>query len=300
MDSGGFFVRTPIAAFGTTDQIGSTFWTKIENVLLVYGADFFGQVLGGTVLVAVIHLVGLVLVIWALVHVIRHIFVEDDQIAQMFAVAFAAVLAAYLLGTKADSNEIVGLLPIGAVLAGRVLGKKVIDSGLVPALGVVFLSVTVMLVGNASSPPKPNPNHLVASWLQEHHYKYGLAGYWNASSVTAETGGNVMVRPIRTYQDFVLATNFETDATWYDPQQHFANFVIWTSTDFCGDLCLKRKGLIGAFGKPAQEYAVGSYLVLVYNKNLLQSVPYLGFCGTSWPWVARGVPTTNLHCNSHA
>ncbi|HET9895593.1 MAG TPA: hypothetical protein VFQ44_11760 [Streptosporangiaceae bacterium] len=300
MDAGGFYVRTPIAAFGTPDQIGTTFWAKIENVLLVYGADFFGQVLSGTVFVAAIHLIGLVLVVWALVHVVRHFFVEEDQIAQMFAVAFVAVFAAYIFGTKTDSNEIVGLLPIGAVLAGRMLGKKVIDSRLVPALGVILLVTVVFLVGNASSAPKPNANHVVASWLQEHHYKYGLAGYWNASSVTAETGGNVMVRPIRTYNDFVLATNFETNATWYDPKQHYANFVIWTSTDFCGDLCLKRKGLLGAFGKPAREYAVGNYLVLVYNKNLLPAVPYLGFCGTSWPWVARGEPTANLHCNSHA
>ena len=37
---------------------------------------------------------------------------------QMLAATFLVVLAAYLLSTKLDANEVVGLLPIGAVLAG--------------------------------------------------------------------------------------------------------------------------------------------------------------------------------------
>lgn len=294
--SGGFYVRTPIAAFGTPGQISALFWTKIGNVLLVFGANFFGVIFGRTAVVAIIHLVGVALVAWALAHVIRRFYVEDDQIVQMLAVAFLIVLAAYVLGTKPDSNEIVGLLPIGAVLAGRVLGSKVISTGLVPALAVVFAACAVLLLHNAASPAQINPNQKVGLWLEQHGYTYGLAGYWNASSVTVETGGNVKVRPVRTYQNSVVTTNFQTNSTWYDPNQHYANFVIWTRKAFCGNLCLTSAGLQGSFGRPERVVQLGLYTVLIYNRNLLTSVPDVAFCGANWPWVAKGAPTTNLHC----
>src|SRR5215472_13637228 len=35
--SGGFYVRTPIAAFGIPKEIAGSFWTKVGNVLLIYG-----------------------------------------------------------------------------------------------------------------------------------------------------------------------------------------------------------------------------------------------------------------------
>jgi hypothetical protein len=295
--AGGFYVRTPIAAFGTPAQISSLFWAKIEYVLLVFGADFFGKILGGSAVIALVHLVGVGLVAWALGYVLRRFYIEDDQILQMLTVAFLVVLGAYVLGTKPDSNEIVGLLPIGAVLAGRALGPKVMKIGLVPALSAVFAILAIFLIHNAATPAQTNPNAKVAVWLQQHHLTYGLAGYWNASSVTAETGGNIKVRPVRTFQDQVVAANFETDSYWYDPSQHYANFVIRT-TKSCGNLCLTMKGLNGAFGQPAHTYDVGPYIVFVYTKNLLPSVRYVSFCGSAWPWVAHGTPSNDLHCNS--
>jgi hypothetical protein len=299
-EAGGFYVRTPIAAFGTPDQVSALLWTKLENVLLIFGADFFGLVVGGGAINAFLHLIAVALVVWALAAVIRRFYIEEDMILQMLTIAFAVVLGAYLLGTKPDSNEIVGLLPIGAVVAGRALGGKVIKLGLTPALVVLGVVFAGFLISNASHPAKPNPNHVVAVWLQQHHLTYGLAGYWNASSITAETGGAVNVRPIRTYQNYVLTTNFENNKEWFDPTKHKANFVVWIQNHHCGNLCLTKEGLDGAFGPPAHTYYVDNYIVFVYNKNLLPHVPYLSFCGTAWPWVAKGAPTTNLACNAHA
>lgn len=298
--AGGFYVRTPIAALADYTLMGKLFWIKFQNLLLVFGGDFFGRTVGGKVFVALIHLVGLALIIWAVARVVKRFYVEEDQIAQMLTVAFVGVFGAYIFGTKADANEIVGLLPIGAVIAGRALGAKIMKTDLVPALAGVFVLMAVFLFANSTSYPRPNPNIAVATWLQQHHFRYGLAGYWNASSVTAETGGSVTVRPIRTLESGVLATNFETSSEWYNPRKNYANFVIWTNDEFCGDLCLKRRGILGAFGKPDRIYTVGAYVVLVYHKNLLPSVPYLGYCGTSWPWLAKGTPTHDLECNAHA
>jgi len=253
-DHGGFYVRTPIAAFGTPEQVSALLWTKIGNVLLVFGADFFGLMVRPSAWVALLHLIGVVLVLWALAAGIQRFFVEDDQIAQMLTAAFVVVFAAYILGTKPDSNEIVGLLPIGAVLAGRVLGGKVIELRLVPALAAVFVTFAVFLGANATRPAEINPNQAVGFWLQNHRYTYGLAAYRNASAVTVETGGNVKVRPVRTYLTSVVSTNFQTNSTWYDPNHHWANFVIWQHDKSCGDFCLTEQGLKTAFGRPAHVY----------------------------------------------
>ena len=295
-DAGGFYVRTPIAAFGTPDQISASLWAKIGNVLLVYGADFFGTVLGPSAWVALLHLIGVGLVFWALAAVIRRFLVQHDQIAQMLAVAFVVVLAAYVVGVKPDSNEIVGLLPIGAVLAGRVLGGQVIERRLVPVLAVVFVAFAVFLGANATWPAQVNPNLRVAFWLERHHLTYGLAGYWNATAMTVESGGNVRVRPVRTYQASIVTTNVQTDSSWYDPNHHYANFVIWTPGERCGDVCLTRWGLKTAFGPPASVMNVGKYQILIYHWNLLTSVTEVTWCGNPWVWKAEGTPTTNLHC----
>ena len=295
-DSGGFYVRTPIAAFGTPDQVSALFWTKLGNLLLVYGADFFGVTFGPTAIVALIHLIGVVLVFWALGSVIRRFYVEDDQIVQMLTVAFAVVLVAYVLGVKPGANEIVGLLPIGAVVAGRVLASKVIKAGVVPVLAVVFVTFAVFLGANATWPVQVDPKHQVAVWLEQHGYTYGLGGYWNASAVTVETGDKVQVRPVRTYQARVVTTNFQTNSTWYDPRRHYANFVIWTPDDPCGDICLTSYGLTSTFGNPVRVVNVGTFQLLIYNRNLLDSVPEVAWCGNAWPWTADFTPTTNLHC----
>jgi hypothetical protein len=295
-NNGGFYVRTPIAAFGTPDQVSSSLWAKIGNVLLVYGADFFGVVFGQSAWVALLHLTGVVLVFWALAAVIRRFLAEDDQVTQMLAVAFVVVLTAYVFGVKPDPNEVVGLLPIGAVLAGRVLGRKVIELRLVPVLAVLFVTFAVFLGANVTWPTQVNPNRKVAFWLERHHLTYGLAGYWNASAITVETGGNVKVRPVRTYQTSIVTTNVQTNSTWYDPNQHYASFVIWTPHNRCGDVCLTKWGLKNAFGPPARVVDLGQYQILIYHWNLLTSITEVTWCGNPWAWKAEGPPTTNLHC----
>ncbi len=163
-DAGGFYVRTPIAAFGTPDQVSALLWTKIENVLLIFGADFFGTIVGGSAIVAFLHLIAVAFVVWALAAVIRRFYVEDDQILQMLTVAFVVVFAAYLLGTKPDSNEIVGLLPIGAVVAGRALGGRVIKLGLVPAAGGAVRHLLGLparqCLPSGETEPEPRGRHL--------------------------------------------------------------------------------------------------------------------------------------------
>jgi hypothetical protein len=281
--AGGFHSRTPIAVFATQAQISKHFWPEVQNFLLVFGADFLGQPARPRTLISIVHLVGVGLVIWAVAHTIRKLLALDDPITQMLAVAFLVVLAGYLTNIKSNPNEIVGLLPIGAVLAGRVLANKIISYRLVPALSVVLAGVALLIGHNVSQLPKVNPNQRVASWLEAHHLTYGVAGFWNANSVTLESGNHVQVRPVRTYRDEVVWTNLQVDSAWYRSGAHDASFVIWIP-GACHDLCLTRTGLRGGFGPPAATYRIGPFLVLVYRQNLLNAVHERVYCGKGWAW----------------
>src|SRR5262249_31398957 len=68
-----------------------------------------------------VHLVALVLVVCAVAIGLRRLLAKIDLLVMVVTLAFVIVVVAFVLGTKQDENEIVGLLPLGAVLAGRVL-----------------------------------------------------------------------------------------------------------------------------------------------------------------------------------
>jgi hypothetical protein len=285
---GGFVVKTPIAQFATPHAMTGQFWPDIANVLDVFGADFLGRPFGPHAASPLLHLVGVALVAWAAALAIRHFFTDSDRdrdlVTPVLTVAFAIQLVAYIFGTKQDPNEIVGLLPVGAVLAGRVLAGRLTRARLLPVLSIVAAGLAVLLVAAAAAPSRPPaPRPEVAAFLQAHNLRYGLAGFWNASSITAQTGDHVQVRPARMYRNRLVTTLSESDATWYDPSRHDANFVISSRRQRCSGPCLTAGGLAKTFGPPAATYRVGKYLVLVWDKNLLPQLRTLHWC-RGWPW----------------
>jgi hypothetical protein len=289
--AGGFFVRTPIAGFSSAAQLSEQFWLKVQSVLQVFGADFFGLRFGTAAIVALVHLVGVGLAAWALAVAVRRFTGEDDLIVQVLTVAFIVVLVAYLFGVKPHANEIIGLLPIGAVLTGRLLAGRIMRGGLMPVMAVVLACYGGFLISDAAAPPAVSQNELVAPWLVAHHMTYGLAGYWEANSVTVDSGDRVEIRPVRMYNHQLVTTPWESDSSWYDPTEHDARFVIWASKAYCSGDCLSMADLRKIFGPPAVIYQVGRYRVLVWRTNLLTDVKTLQWCGNVWPWSTSAPPS---------
>jgi hypothetical protein len=64
-----------------------------------------------------------------------------------------------------------------------------------------------------------------------------------------------------------------SSVSWYDPQTHYANFIVLDSTPGYSrwepPLWLIKK----YFGTPTRTYHTGPYTVLVWPKNLLLSIP---------------------------
>jgi hypothetical protein len=279
-EAGGFAVRTPAAGFARAAGLDLNIWTKAEHILVLFGADFFGLPLTGAIM-PLVHLVGVGLATGGAVAAARRFFRADDLALEVLTASFAMVLVAFTFGFRLGAWEAVALLPIGAVLAGRLLASRLIDARLVPALAAVLACYGLFLAHNASRPAPFSPNQRVAAWLAARHLRYGLASYWEASSVTVDSGGYVEVRPVRTAGDQLVLTHWNAAASWYDPRLHDARFVIFRHCTGC----LSLSGLRGAFGPPAGVYRVVNYLVLVWHKNLLRG-PFVSEPQVSWDILA--------------
>jgi hypothetical protein len=289
--AGGYSVLSPFRRLATASGLSHGIWAKAQYILVAFGANFFGQRIGVTLLLAAVHLVGLALVAWAVVRVTRRFFADGDLIVRVLVVAFIVYLASYLLGPKGNGNDIVGLLPVGAVLAGRVLAGPVSRRGLVPALAVVLGMYGVSLAFDASQPGATAHNEALASWLASRHLDYGLAGYWQASSVTVYSRDRVQVRPVRMYKDRLVATDHESNTSWYIPSLHDARFLILAPPGICQRVCLSLPAITREFGQPSAIYQVDRFKVAVWKKNLLTGVPVLHWCRARWAWRDKGPPS---------
>jgi hypothetical protein len=156
-----------------------------------------------------------------------------------------ANLAAYIPSSLADATalnarEIAPVLPFAAVLAGRMLGGRVLLGGrrfavrlrgrripvrlLVPPLAVVLAFYGYGLWQQSDAPAAPVPGAQLAAFMESHHLTYGLGGYWEASLITVETGGAVTVRAVT--PACMQPYQWESKASWYDPATYRANFVL--------------------------------------------------------------------------
>jgi hypothetical protein len=274
-DAGGFAMRTPLAAFTAASTLSTHLWVTLETVLTLFGADFFGLKLSTFAAVAaLLHLVGVVLAGWAVLLAVRQ-FSGQDFAVQLITVALIVLLVAYLIGPKgatmSGAYEIDGVLPLGAVLAGRMLAARLLRSRLIPGLGVVLGCYAVLLVGNAAHRPAFSDNQQAAIWLQAHHLRYGLGTWWRANAVTADSGDRVQVRPVVARGSEVVVTHHETVQSWYDPRLHYANFVVAPGRISDCTSRPRRCPWAATFGLPAHAYQVGDLVVLVWNKNLLNA-----------------------------
>jgi len=123
---GGYTVLPVGTALASPGKLPLHIRLATDGVLGLYGANFQGPPAGLNLFFAILHLVGVALAIWALWLAFRRFFPADDLIAQVLAVSIVVNVAAYLVSGKPTAywsvREMAGILPAGAVLAGRVLG----------------------------------------------------------------------------------------------------------------------------------------------------------------------------------
>jgi len=260
-------------------------WQAGWKLLTIFGANYTG--LGGTWLaLAFLHMASVLVVAWALVRAFRRFFAVS-LVDQVLAVAIVLNVVLYVFTNASDqaAHEVAIIAPFGAALAARVLVRTARPAGAAPrgrrrrvvrvaacAAGIAVLAGCAAGFGyELTRPSVPPANTGLASWLARHHLTYGLSGYWTSSSVTVEGGNRVQVRALMQYT--LRKDLWMSNAGWYDPSRHYANFVVLDSQpgffSHWEPVQLIRK----YFGVPARTYHTGPYTILVWNKNLLQDIP---------------------------
>jgi hypothetical protein len=243
-----------------------------EGVLGLYGADVTGRTLGFYVGIALLHLVGLTLAVWATGGVIRRFFSCDDLIAQVLAVAIIVNLCAFtfsvLPNTYWDNREIASVLAFGAVLAGRRLAERLTAARLLPLLAAVGCCYLVALGYGITRPQASAHDQALSNWLTSHHLTTGLGSYADGNSLILDSHGNLQV-----YAPFWSATTVrpgthETQASQFDPSLHYANFVVSTSVNGPA-FYIPPAWIIRDFGTPAHTYHYGVWTIMTWSKNLL-------------------------------
>jgi hypothetical protein len=216
---------------------------------------------------------GLICLLAAIVGLARVIWTwrRASRAEQLLSAAIVFNVVTYLVSVMTLPNvsrEVAAVLPCGAVLAARALvPARIIGRprafAAVAATGLIAL---LPLATAATRPPMKPATAPLAAWLEAHRLTYGIAGYWDASIVTLQSGNRVQVRTVDVWAK-IEAAGWESNELWYNASRYDATFAV---ADRYGEYSAAR--FEHFLGKPAAAYRVASWWVLVYRTNLLRHI----------------------------
>jgi hypothetical protein len=274
---GGFVMALP-----QTRLSSPRLWPRHASLTWLNVRVLFGSVAGpGTKLGGAGAAFGLVCLLAAIFGLARVIWTwrRAGRAEQLLSAAIVFNVGMYLVSVMPSPGryrEVAAVVPCGAVLAARALVPARI-TGMSRAFAAVAgtgLIALLSLATAATRPPMGPASAPLAGWLEAHGLTYGIAGYWDASIVTLQSGNRVRIRAVDLYRNIdghpglrIYAPGWETNALWYNASRYDATFAVadsygrYPAADFEHFL-----------GKPAATYRVASWLVLVYRTNLLQRI----------------------------
>jgi len=269
---GGFTLLPLVTHVAKVPSLARNFRLTGEGLLGLFGADVVHAPSGPQTAIAALHLAGLALAAWALGRALRRFFRCDDLLVQVLTLGILADVAAFAFSSLPysiwDTRQISVVLPFGAVLTGRLLAGDLLKARLVPALAVLLACYTAALGFDVAQPAIPAHDQPLADWLVAHDFRYGLSNYFEGNITTLDSGGGVHLIAVSWGADKSVPRAYQSDASWYDPQLHYANFVVNTGADR-PQAIIPSRDLLNAFGRPARIYHDGPYTIMVWDKNLL-------------------------------
>jgi hypothetical protein len=246
----------------------------VEGILNLYGADFLG-LSGWALAAALVHLVGVALALAGFFLAFRRFF-SGDLIIPVMVTGIVFNLAIYILSTVPatwfDTREISVVLPFGAVLAGRQLAGPLARARLEPVLAVVLACYAAALGYGAVQPPVADSEQPVVGWLEAHHLVTGLGTYTESNIITLDSGGRVAIRTVTWLSSGAVPRAYESESSWYNPRQGYANFVVTNSADGSGVSLIPHRDIVALAGPPTRTYHYKTFTIMVWNHNLLASL----------------------------
>jgi len=246
---GRWFMQARVVVHGLLEMFGAYFvpgnainYKSPGQFVLAPPLSGFDQAL------AISRLLCVLLALWGCCAIARRFFRRDaDFVSQLLLAGIVLNLLAYIPSTLADHSalnvrEIAPVLPFGAVLAGRMLGDRLLALGptirlrlprvsrtlslrlIVIPLVVLFGWYSFGLYRQADTPAAANPFTGLEQFLEANGLSYGLGGYWDSSVITVDTGGAVTIRAVS--PSCMQPYEWENNSSWYDPSKNVANFVL--------------------------------------------------------------------------
>ena len=274
----GGYTSLPLATqhFATLGDIWPHVVLTVRGFFILYGAWFGGLSSWLAVAFAVVHLAGLALAAWGFCRAIRRFFSAEDLIVPVMAMGIVFNLAAYIVSvipvTWFDTREIGAVLPLGAVLAGRLLAGPLARAWLRPVLAGVLACYAAALGYGMAQPAVFDSEQPVVGWLEAHHLRAGLGTYAESNIITLDSGGRVAVRTVTWQLPRPVPRAYESEASWYDPRLSYANFVVINSADARPGrhgIIIPPGDILALAGPPARTYHYKTYTIWVWNRNLL-------------------------------
>jgi hypothetical protein len=194
-----------------------------------------------------------------------------DAADQLLAVSVLIYPATYLFSTMVrpgshGAYEFVGVLPLIAVLAARNL--PIPRARYRAAAWASAAMAVALLLSGVFKPADVTRSEHLAAWLKAHGFRYGISGYWDAASTTADSGNAVGVRGVINIGGRYAIYPWVTNGSWYDPARYDANFVIADN----GSPGITVADVEKIYGPPAAQYPVVNRVVLVYRVNLFNTL----------------------------
>jgi hypothetical protein len=266
---GGWQINSLRASLASAGLLANNLRLGGQGLLELFGADFFDAGSGRAVVFAVAHLFGVGLVAWAFCVAVRRFMRRDSLIEAVCVTAIVIDVAAYLSGVQvvnlASTREIAPVLPLGAVLAGRLLGERVVAARAGLVFGVVLAGYAAML-GYGAAQPAAAPQYAdLTAWLSAHHLTSGVSGYSQANIVTTESHGAISLRPVVADGRYLAAYKWEASGSWFDPARHSANYLVLSTF---GAYEVSARQAVATFGPPSRTYRYREYTIMVWPENL--------------------------------
>lgn len=201
---------------------------------------------------------------------------EDESAAWLSGVLALGSLAGLGLfvvlsrpgGPVPESRYLLPTVVMGSVACGRWLGS-IETSG--RWRSVLAFSAAAVVVLYAVTPlqvltrhwPEPATFQL-AAWLEARGLHSGAGGYWDASSITVASRGEVVVRPVVAVGGRLHGYPYFADQKWFSaPGADRPRFLVYERSAPWGDVDLGSAS--ATLGQPAAVDEVGPYVVLVWS-----------------------------------
>jgi hypothetical protein len=274
---GGYLMIPPNTRISPPGFWGHHAVLALQDILALFGASTLGAVVG--TVGAVFGLACLLAAACGFAKVI-YTWRTASRAEQLICIAIVINVAIFVVSSipvPGNAWEIVIVLPCGAVLAARAFVPGHIADARRAQVATAAIAVVALLplAAAATLPPAPSPTVRLATWLVNHRLTNGIAGYWDASSVTVQSGDRVQVRAVTLLNSGGRARlgpfDWETKASWYDASQHDATFVIADPRNTAPSP--NQNYTVTVFEKyfphPVAIYHVAGRVILVYRTNLL-------------------------------